>query len=411
MLDGLFIDETRNDGSYNQILLTETMGICLKKDYSYAIYYNTFEEHAAPELHETLRLNGFQKVPYNIDDRYVFVVKMVSPSIITLDASKSIKEPYKSHPIVQKAIKDARKKLLHSLTELYPGHLMLSFDRNMIYDKMIEMICRENEVPVEPTYPKQTGGNMCVPFGNVLNGQIVPNTVTKSMHTERYFEPFMKSNQMKAYPYYVELENQVKIIRSFNRPVFLIDDLLHKGYRFRVVNPLFEKENIEVKKIIVGILSGRGKELMEIENRDVETAYFIPRLRTWFNENSLYPFLGGDTLWRGVYHERNMIPSVNLILPYMSPYYIKGASKQAVYDLSKTCLENAYEIITTIEEVYQIINERSFTMAALAEVFMSPRFPDHGRDMHHDLNLSPSTYLMNDMEALDKLKRIITEKK
>ena len=288
---------------------------------------------------------------------------------------------------------------------------MLSFDRNMIYDKMIEMICRENEVPVEPTYPKQTGGNMCVPFGNVLNGQIVPNTVTKSMHTERYFEPFMKSNQMKAYPYYVELENQVKIIRSFNRPVFLIDDLLHKGYRFRVVNPLFEKENIEVKKIIVGILSGRGKELMEIENRDVETAYFIPRLRTWFNENSLYPFLGGDTLWRGVYHERNMIPSVNLILPYMSPYYIKGASKQAVYDLSKTCLENAYEIITTIEEVYQIINERSFTMAALAEVFMSPRFPDHGRDMHHDLNLSPSTYLMNDMEALDKLKRIITEKK
>jgi nicotinic acid mononucleotide adenylyltransferase len=411
MLDGMFIDESRNDGTYNQILLTETLGICLKKDYSYAIYYNTFEEHSAMELHETLRLNGFQKVPYSIDDRYVFVVKMVSPSIITLDASKSIKEPYKSHPMVQKAIKDARKKLLHSLTKLYPGHLMLSFDRNMIYDKMIEMICKENEVPVDPIYPKQTGENMCVPFGNVLNGQIVPNTVTKSMHTERYFEPFMKNNQMKAYPYYVELENQVKIIRSFNRPVFLIDDLLHKGYRFKVVNPLFEKENIEVKKIIVGILSGRGKELMEIENREVETAYFIPRLRTWFNENSLYPFLGGDTLWRGAYNERNMIPSVNLILPYMSPYYIRGASKQAVYDLSKTCLENAYEIITTIEEVYQIINERSFTMAALAEVFMSPRFPDHGRDMHHDLNLSPSNYLMNDMEALDKLKRIITEKK
>jgi nicotinic acid mononucleotide adenylyltransferase len=411
MLDGMFIDESRNDGTYNQILLTETLGICLKKDYSYAIYYNTFEEHSAMELHETLKLNGFQRVPYSIEDRYVFAVKMVSPSIITLDASKSIKEPYKSHPMVQKAIDDARKKLLHSLTKLYPGHLMLSFDRNMIYDKMIEMICKENKVPVDPAYPKQTGENMCVPFGNVLNGQIVPNTVTKSMHTERYFEPFMKNNQMKAYPYYVELENQVKIIRSFNRPVFLIDDLLHKGYRFRVVNPLFEKENIEVKKIIVGILSGRGKELMEIENREVETAYFIPRLRTWFNENSLYPFLGGDTLWRGAYHERNMIPSVNLILPYMSPYYIKGASKQAVYDLSKTCLENAYEIITTIEEVYQIINERSFTMAALAEVFMSPRFPDHGRDMHHDLNLSPSNYLMNDMETLDKLKRIITEKK
>jgi len=105
-----------------------------------------------------------------------------------------------------------------------------------------------------------------------------------------------------------------------------------------------------------------------------------------------------------------MIPSVNLILPYMSPYYIRGASKQSVYELSKTCLENAYEIVTTIEKVYQIVNERSLTMAALAEVFMSPRFPDHGRDMHHDLNLSPSIYLMNDMEMLEKLKRIITEK-
>ncbi|HKL11140.1 MAG TPA: cytidyltransferase [Clostridia bacterium] len=410
IIDGLFLDPTRKDGTYSQILLTETLGVCLKKDYSYAIYYNKFKEHETSKLHEILVLNGFQRVPYSIGDRSVFVVKMISPSIITLDASKSIKEPYQSHPMVQKTIEKARKKLLKSLTGLYPGHLMLSFDRNMIYDKMIEMICKENGVSVNPVYPKKTGENMCVPFGKVLNGQIVPNTVTKSMHTERYFEPFMKTNEMKAYPYYVELENQVKIIRSFNRPVFLIDDLLHKGYRFKVVNPLFEKENIEVKKIIVGILSGRGKELMEIENRDVETAYFIPRLKTWFNENSLYPFLGGDTLWRGEYHERNMIPSVNLILPFMSPYYIRGASKQAVYELSKTCLENAHEIVTTIEEVYQIVNERSLTMAALAEVFMSPRFPDHGRDMHHDLNLSPSTYLLNDMETLEKLKRIITEK-
>ncbi len=410
MIDGLFLDPRRSDGTYSQIILTETLGVCLNKDYSYAVYYNTFEEHETPKLHETLLLNGFQKVPHSIGDRKVFVVKMVSPSIITLDASKSIKEPYQSHPMVQKCIEKVRKKLLGSLIKLYPGHLMLSFDRNMIYDKMIERICKENGVPVDPVYPKKTGGNMCVPFGKVLNGQIVPNTVTKSMHTERYFEPFMKANEMKAYPYYVELENQVKIIRSFNRPVFLIDDLLHKGYRFRAINPLFEKENIEVKKIIVGILSGRGKELMEIENREVETAYFIPRLKTWFNENSLYPFLGGDTLWRGEYHERNMIPSVNLILPYMSPYYIRGASKQAVYELSKTCLENAYEIVTTIEEVYQIVNERSLTMAALAEVFMSPRFPDHGRDMYHDLNLSPSTYLLNDMEMLEKLKRIIIEK-
>lgn len=410
MIDGLFIDRERDDGTFNQILLTETLGVCLERDYSYAIYYDIMDDRVSPDVFETLNLNGFQQVPFSIGNRHVFVVKMTSPCIITLDASKSLKEPYKSDRIVNRSIRDARKRLQRSMTKLYPGHLMLAFDRNMIYDKMVEMICRENQVPVEPVYPRELGENMCVPFGKVLNGQIVPNTVTKSMHTERYFEPYMKSNQMMAYPYYVELETQVKIIRSFNRPVLLIDDLLHKGYRFRAVNPLFDKEGVQVKKIIVAILSGRGKELMEIENRAVETAYFIPRLRTWFNENSLYPFLGGDTLWRGIYPERNMIPSVNLILPYTSPYYIRGASKEAVYDLSKTCLENAYEIVTTIEDVYQIVNERSFTMASLAEVFMSPRFPDHGRDMYHDLNLSPSNYLLNDLEMLERIRRIIIDK-
>ena len=409
LMDGLFVDREADDGALNQMLLTETLAICLEKDYTYAIFHNIIEEYISPEIYEILRLNGFEQVPYSIGNRHVFVTKMTSPSIITLDASKSLKEPFQSDPLVKKTIRDARARLQRSLTKLYPGHLFMAFDRNMIYDKMIAMVCRENGVPVEPVYPRQLGDYMCVPFGKVLNGQIVPNTVTKSMHTERYFEPTMKRNRMMAYPYYVEMENQARILKAFNRPVLLIDDLLHKGYRFRVINPIFEKEGVEVRKTIVAILSGRGKELMEIENRAVETAYFIPRLKTWFNENSLYPFLGGDTLWRGVYPERNMIPSVNLILPYMSPYYIRGASKQSVYNLSKTCLENTYEILTSIEAVYQAMNERSFTLASLAEVFVSPRFPDHGRDMHHDLNLSPSHYLQNDMEMLERMNRIIND--
>ncbi|WZL72944.1 cytidyltransferase [Clostridiaceae bacterium 35-E11] len=410
VIDGIFVNDETAFENIEQMVLTETLAYALPKDYTYAVFKNMLDDYPTDDVEEVLKAQGFEKLPYGKNASPTFVVNMTAPCTLSLEIEALLKEPFRSNENLWKAIKRSRKRLQEALTRLYPGHLVLSFDRNMTYENLIKKICDENDVPTVPLAPRKLGAAMCAPFGNILTGTTVPNTVTKSLHTEKLFEPDMKDFNIAAYPYYLDLENQVRMIRSFDRPVILVDDLLNKGYRIKVVDPLFKKEEIVVKKIIVGILSGRGKELMEMQNREVDCAYFIPKLRAWFNESLMYPFIGGDTLWRGAYPQHNLVPSVNLILPYTNPTFIRDASKKSIYHLSEVCLENAMDIMTTLEEEYQKIHARGLTLRHLGEVFIAPRYPDRGKDMHYDLTLNPSHYLKNDLEHLKRLKMIMVDR-
>lgn len=403
MIDALYINKENRYKNIDKILLTETLAFCIAKDYDYAIYKDCLELNDE-EVINNLKLYGFLKIPQT---EGIYAVNMNSPCTINLDIENVLKEPFRSNSNIALTIEKTRKKLLEALVNLYPGNLLLPIDMDIVHESLVRKICKENGVSTIPQRDKKYGPFMCVPFGNFLNRYIVPNTVTKSLHTEKFFEPDMKSFSIKAYPYYLEIENQVKMIKSFNRPVILIDDVLHKGYRIKALDPLLNKEDVKVHKIIVGILSGRGKEIMDVQKRDVDCVYFIPKLRHWFNENLLYPYIGGDILWRGEYPKRNLIPSVNLILPYASPTFIKRASKKAIYNLSKICLENAYDILIAIEEEYQNIRERNLTLSNLGDVFISPRYPDHGKDINFDLSLPPSHYLKNDIELLERMENIL----
>jgi hypothetical protein len=248
---------------------------------------------------------------------------------------------------------------------------------------------------------------MCVPYGDILDRHLVPNTVTKALHTEKFFTPDTEEFDIAEFPYYLNLEHQIKMIKSFNRPVILVDNILHKGYRIRAIDPLLKKESVNVKKIIAGILSGRGKDLMDKQNRDVDSVYFIPKLKIWFNENTLYPFIGGDALWRGFYPKRNLLPSINLILPYTHPVFIRNVPLKCLYELSKICIENSIELLKALEIEFHILYTRNLTLASLGEVLTIPRCPDIGVDMQYDLNISPSHYLKNDLELLNRLNKIL----
>jgi len=409
IIDGIFVSRNTEFDNLEQIILTETITYCLAKDYSYAVFRNMINNYSSPALYETLKLQGFYQIPYSEKTNPVLAVNMNAPCTLNLDVETVIKEPFRSSRNVKQAIIRSRKRLQKGMAELYPGNLVLSFDMNLLHEKLIMKICDENRVPPVNLEPRQLGPAMCVPFGNILNKYVVPNTVTKSLHTEKMFAPDMEDFEIGPFPYYLDLDIQIRMLRSFNRPIILIDDLLHKGYRIKALDPLVKKEKIIVKKIIVGLLSGRGKELMDIQHRKVDSAYFIPRLKAWFNEKAMYPFIGGDSLWRGVYPERNLLPSMNLILPYTSPTFIRDASNASQYNLSEVCIENAIDILTALETEYQTINERALTLSLLGEVIIAPRCPDHGRNMDYDTNLNPSHYLWNDLELLRRLKRTIVK--
>jgi hypothetical protein len=407
VIDGIYINPSISYDNLEQIIITETLAHCLKNDYTYALYYNIMSNINSEKVYETLELQGFQKLNDESIDKTIYAVDMKFPVCLTLNLESFIKEPLSSNPNVQEAIKESRKLLQESFTKLYPGSLVLSFDNDMINQTLIQKVCGINGVPDEVQNPRVLGEYMCVPFGNILKGMVVPNTVTKSLHTEKVFSSDIKNFKISEYPFYSPLENQIKTIKSFDRQVILVDDLMHKGYRITEIDPILKRQKVEVKKIILGIMSGRGKDLMEIQGRNVDSAYFIPNLRIWFNENLMYPFLGGDGIWSEDDNNLNLIPSINLILPYVAPPFIKGASNYDVYNLSMTCLINAQNILRVLESEYQNLYQKNLTVKRLGEVMISPRFPFIGKNISYDMNFEASSYMDVSIEKLIKLERII----
>ncbi len=407
IIDGIFVNQDLKYEDIEQILLTEMLAFSLAKDYEFALFNPIMGENPLKTITESMKIQGFLPLDIPGIKHTIQYVSMSRPCTLILDLEALIKEPWKSNKNFKKVVYNARKKLQLALCATTPGSLVLSFNRIVLWESLIKKVCTENFVSTTPTQPRKLGPYMCVPYGDILSKSIVPNTVTKSIHTEKNYTPDMKEQKIRQFPYYLDLPTQLRMLKSFSRPVILVDDLLDRGFRLHELAPMIEKTEIEIKKTIVGILSGKGKELMEIANKDVESVYYIPKLSIWYNERNFFPFIGGAAIFRGKLPERNMIPSINQILPYCYPEFMKSYSKESVYQLSMTAMEGALDILTVLEEEYQSLNERSLTMNNMGQVLHNPRCPDHGLSMDYDLNLSPSYFLKNDIEHLKRLGELI----
>ncbi len=386
-----------------QLLLTEVLAACLRDDFGFAVYHRRQSGPLNRKVLQVLERQGFVKAPAK-EGMNIYTVDMRAPISLLQNMETTIKDPLNRNARVLAVMDKAHRNLQMALTKLYPGNLVLSFNAGVLHHKLVKMITIDNQVPVEPTSDRRLGPYMCVPFGKILRVAAVPNTVTKTLHTDKVFEPDIQSFAIKEYPNYSPLSYQVRTIKSFDRSVILVDDLLHKGYRIRELDPLFKAENVNIRKLVVGILSGRGKDLMTIQKRKVDSAYFIPNLRAWFVESSIYPFVGGDSVARKGTENVSMIPSINLIQPYVAPGFLGGADKESIYHFSLVCLENAQEILTVLEEEYQVLYEKNLTLKRLGEVVISSRSPDQGDCLSYDLNLAPSVYVANDIEKLKRLR-------
>ena len=185
--------------------------------------------------------------------------------------------------------------------------------------------------------------------------------------------------------------------------MILVDDLLHKGYRIDNLDPLFKAEGVDIRCIIVGIMSGRGKDLMQLQGRRVDCEYFIPNLHYWFTESALYPFLGGDSVEGGSKMEQ-MLPSINMILPYYYPRYIYDTREDGLSRLSETVLENAAAILEVLERQHQKLFNTALTLQRLGEAVHSPRLPDKGKRMQYDRSVPASAYVRDDLALLHRTK-------
>ena len=375
-----------------RMLLNELLVRSLSDDHTYALCRCAQD---APQWEQALRQLGF--VPIEED---LYYVDMRAPMVLIEDLLLGIKAPHRDAAEVKQAIARSRPRLRQALTALYPGKLLLCFDAELLNQALMYRVQKHNHVLRCPDR-KTLGEYMCVPYGKVLSGEVVPNTVTKTLHADKSFAPDGSSFTVVEYPGYSPLPTQVRTLKSFRRPVILVDDLLHKGYRIGKLNPLFEQEGLEISRIIVGILSGRGRDLAKDRRRSVDCEYFIPNLHYWATESLLYPFIGGDS----VSDRRNpgrMLVSANLILPYIYPRHFIDADPNAVRALSRTALENDFAVLRALERAHQRLFSTALTLRRLGEALERPRLPDRGKRLQYDFSIPASAYLEDDLLMLDR---------
>lgn len=188
---------------------------------------------------------------------------MKSPIVIFRDVETTIKNPFNKNPRVRRAIYEAHNNLLSVMNHIYPGQLILSFNMSAFYNKIIKKVAEINGVSIVEDKKKRRGPYMTVPFGKALSDVLVPNTVTKGLHIDKYFDRTVKSFTIAECQHYSSVDNQVKTIKSFDRPVILIDDLLHKGHRMRMLTPYLEQNGVEIKEVLVGVMTGQAMDMME----------------------------------------------------------------------------------------------------------------------------------------------------
>lgn len=415
-----------------QILLTELLTALVAKDYTYAVFHPVCGMAEDPYAVPTMVDQGFINIAPD-DEEPVYAVDMRNPITIFRDADTVVKAPFNKNPRVQKAFDKAHNNLLVTFREMYPGKLLLSFNTSAVYSKIVDLVVEENGVSTRPDPERRRGPYMAVPFGKALADIAVPNTVTKAMRTEKYFRNDLKGFDVRETRGYQTLDDQARTIKSFARPVILIDDLLHSGQRLNKIDPILRRHGIEVRKIIVGLLTGRAFDSMRQAGREVRGAYFIPSISMWLNERDCYPFIGGDSIdnpendsdmsqTAGGYRSSGTAgagwcamkrrpdapakegnASVNLILPYTGFSFIGEGDPENIYKYSVTCLENTVDILHVLEQEYQKTFEKKLTIRRLGAVITNPRRPVLGFGLQYDDHIAPSVYVENELRRTKRM--------
>ena len=163
--------------------MTEVLARALSDDCIYGLY-RPYGAPPEPDLEDLLTRQGFL---CREGDPSLWEVDMSAPTVLIQNLETTIQEPLCQNHRVLAAIQRGHRRLQTALTQLYPRFLVLTLSAGVIHQRLLEMITAYNEVPAVPTEPRKLGRNMCVPYGKMLRGKIVPNTVTKTIHTDRVY--------------------------------------------------------------------------------------------------------------------------------------------------------------------------------------------------------------------------------
>lgn len=393
-LDICMVDDPH---SLDQILITELLTMGIANGCTMALVHcKDFKE----VLYGVLMRSGFGLL--KTKDGILFKADMRSPVIVNLDATARMKETFRRQSDIRQAIAWARSNLQEALVKMYPNHLVLSFDRGMMYNHLIRMITQKNKVNM---HENQTQGPfVCVPYGDIFKRWLLPNTITKAFHAERYYPPDLDHFHVDAFPGYLSLVDQGRVLKHYERPLILVDDILDTGNRLLAFEKVLDQVALKIDSVFTGVATQRGRQRFLDQGIHIEGAYEIPEVKAWFNEGDLYPFIGGNGVKRGQTFMNDVLLSVNMILPFVYPNFMKDVKAKDLYEFSSVCLENTKNIFLAIEKVYLERKGKHLTIQNLGEVMIISRWPDRGLGIDQDPHLKPSDFIDNLIEGLRRLK-------
>jgi len=401
-ISGLYVPKGPAQAELSQYLLTEALASALREEYTFA-FYSPYSAAVPAYVRSVLTLQGFVAGPAIPGCKELLAVDMRRPIVLSRNMDTVIKAPFSENPRIAAALMRAHQKLQLTLTTLYPGNLVLSISATLLHRRLVRRITEMNGVPAVPTDPRVLGEKICVPIGKILRTAAVPNTVTKTLHTDKVYEPDLSSFTIESYPGYSTLENQVKVIHAFDRPAILVDDMLNDGKRLKRVIPLMEAEGARVDGVLLGYLTGLGRDTAQEMGCDAECIYYLPNLRFRLVESTLYPFIGGDSVRRED-NDGTFNPAINRVLPYAPPDFGEDCADGGAYALSRCCLENARDILMALEMEYCGAFSRTLTLERLSDAIISPLYPDKGSCVSYDPSRTASTYVENDLEMLLRMR-------
>ena len=176
--------------------------------------------------------------------------------------------------------------------------------------------------------------------------------------------------------------------------MILVDDMLHDGKRLQpIVAPASAKTGTPIRQVLVGYLTGMGRDLMAADGLPVWTAiYYLPNLRMRFVESTLYPFIGGDTVRRDQpIAGRPACRAINRIFPYAAPDYAEDCADRLHLP---SCPCAAWRTPGTSSwpwrAEYRSLYARNLTLSRLGEAVILPLCPDKGGCMTYDLSRAAS---------------------
>lgn len=398
LLTGVYGNDTLSD-DFRKIVLQEMLAYCQTKPYSYMIQMRRDDRGDEKRL----RAVGFVPV-----EGYptVRILDMRHSVVLFMDTASVLREPYNKEPKVLEAIRRSQDRLQSAVNTLYPGMMILGFQTDILNHRLIQLIREDNGCGNEKN-DKEYGEKIYVPFGKILKGVRIPNTITKELNTEKIYAGDLSKFEIREFPEYPSMLSQIRNIKSFARPIVFVDDIYHKGHRIHQISQYLNRENMQVGNMITGVISGRGQNLASMNGIHIDAVHTVPNMKAWILESDMYPFVGGDGMESEKQQDEHMtaLPSINFVLPYQMPAFMKNTSSEAIYNMSEICLENALDIYEALEKIYQKKTHKTLTIDRLGEVLSEPRYPE-SIDRHVGQEVKISEYLKQEKKKLKRLERM-----